>query len=83
MMLSQVLHQYRYTQLIAKVRRRSAVLIFFAFAAFFAMSPPINQEICNNGIDDNLDGLIDCQDKACKDSFDLCNSSQEKIEGKK
>ena len=65
-MLSQEFHTYRYTLLMARVRRRSAVIIFFAFSAFFAISPPQVKEICNNGVDDDLDGLIDCDDPACK-----------------
>lgn len=64
-MLKQEIHSYRYTQLMARVRRRSAVLLFFAFAAFFAVSPPKVVEICNNGVDDDLNGLVDCDDPAC------------------
>lgn len=71
-MLSQAIHQYNYGKLLTKVRQRSAILIFFAFAAFFAISPPQNQEICNNGIDDNLNGFTDCQDPACKGILELC-----------
>lgn len=75
-MLSQEFHTYRYAQLIARVRRRSAVLIFFAFSAFFAISPPKVVEICNNGVDDDLNGLIDCADPACNGGK-LCEGEKE------
>lgn len=38
-----------------------AILIFVTYAAFAI-------EICNNGIDDDGDGLIDCYDNECGDS---------------
>lgn len=33
--------------------------------AFFLASPLLSQEICNNGIDDDADGLIDLNDSDC------------------
>ncbi len=76
-MLNQEIHTYRYTQLMARVRRRSAVLLFFAFAAFFAITPPKVVEICNNGVDDDLNGLVTCEDPACT-LGKLCDGKKDK-----
>ena len=77
-MLSQLIHQHHYSQLLARVRRRSAILIFFALSAFFAINPTQKSEICNNGIDDNKDGWIDCQDPICQGIFEDCLREKEK-----
>ncbi|MDW3647834.1 MAG: hypothetical protein R8P61_12265 [Bacteroidia bacterium] len=64
-MISQLIHQKNYEELKARVRRRSAVLIFFVLATFFAIRPVDKTENCKNGFDDNKNGLVDCQDPAC------------------
>lgn len=52
-------------------RRRSSILLFCSGLFFFLLrfSPGIlaqaPTEICNNGIDDDGDGLIDCYDQDC------------------
>lgn len=30
-----------------------------------SITPPVNQEICNDGIDNDLNGLTDCRDSYC------------------
>ncbi|MCB0543252.1 MAG: VCBS repeat-containing protein [Lewinellaceae bacterium] len=45
------------------VLRRKTYFLFFLFAPFFLYSQ--SAEICDNGIDDDGDGLIDCYDQDC------------------
>ncbi len=50
------------------------ILYFILFT--FICSPNFSQEICNNGIDDDLDGLVDLQDTAdCFCSISKADSS--------
>lgn|GEM_PF-6669958 len=53
-------------------------LVLFSFIIIFRLNA---QEICNNGIDDDNDGLIDLQDPQCKASVYplIANPSFEKI----
>ena len=39
------------------------------------------QEICDNGIDDNQDGLVDCDDPACQESCDYDKTTSTKSGG--
>ena len=39
---------------------------------------PTNIEFCGNGVDDNGDGLVDCQDPACQANF-LCSVETENV----
>lgn len=75
-MISQLIHQKNYEELKARFRRRSAVLIFFALATFFAIRPVDKAENCNNGFDDNKNGLIDCQDPRCQKLNPDCSFSE-------
>ena len=46
-------------------------ILFFIFSLFYIILHA--QEICNNGIDDDADGLIDCYDPQCAGSV-ACDS---------
>lgn len=39
--------------------------LFVLLTSFFCVQNLLAQEICNNGIDDDGDGLIDCYDQSC------------------
>lgn len=41
---------------------------------------PVPQEICDNGIDDDGDGLIDCEDPSCS-GFGLCDVIEPPVSG--
>jgi hypothetical protein len=54
--------------------------IFSVFLAILCFEQAWGQEVCNNGIDDDADGLIDCYDPDCCDDcddfyFQQCESS--------
>ena len=54
---------------------------FFLFSTFFLLINVCShaQEICNNGIDDDGDGLIDCQD--CSDCASASNCTDTDNDG--
>lgn len=37
-----------------------------SFSCDWTCGPPSYNEICNNGVDDDNNGLIDCDDPACR-----------------
>ncbi len=43
-------------------------LIALCFLYFCSLTLASAQEICNNGIDDDLDGFVDCYDRDCPDT---------------
>jgi hypothetical protein len=62
----------------------SIVMMFIFSGIQFSCEEDANEEIeiCNNNIDDDLDGFIDCDDNDCLDfidcseeSVEICNNS--------
>ncbi len=66
-----------------------ALVLAVVFSACQCGTPPLTtQEDCTNGVDDDRDGFIDCQDDACEtnaacvtDCVDLCADGEKLCEG--
>ncbi len=52
-----------------KLMKKSGLIILFSLLATMAFS---QTEICNNGIDDDGDGFIDCYDSDCSNNAGMC-----------
>jgi len=59
------------------ILRGSSLLVLLLAAVLVPCQGVLGQEICNNGIDDNGDGFIDCADPDCADYFSFTESPQQ------